>query len=131
MRLPADLSLQLYYSLTIIMCKITPHTITQSTEYFQSALTRALKQVITDLKDPTHVHFNRFEICRPLLYQHYLKADASLNGIRLLLIEHTKITDQIKTAREELHDEWKLYDFQIVALQRPGTKPPFFIKEAA
>ncbi|MGZ4968742.1 MAG: hypothetical protein ACXV8O_05030 [Methylobacter sp.] len=47
------------------------------------------------------------------------------------MLDHKKATNEIKAARKELHDEWQLHDFQIVALQRPGTKPSFFIKEAA
>lgn len=113
------------------MPQITPREITLTIEYFQGILTRTLKQVITDVQNPDHAHYKRYEISRPLLYQAYLTSDAALNGMQMLVLDHKTIATSIKEARKDLHDEWQLHDFQIVALQRPGTKPPFFEKEAA
>ncbi len=111
--------------------KLTPHTINETIAFITASCTRKLKQVITDAQNADHADYKQYNILRPRLYTAYLNADAELNGIQLLVLDHKTVVADIKTARSELHDEWQLHDFQIVALQRPGTKPPFYIKEAA
>jgi len=111
------------------MCKITPRDITETIKYIHDSMTRSLKQTITDVQNTDHSSYKKYELCRPRLYQAYLKADAELNGIKMVLISHRKEVEDIKAAKSRLHDEWQLHDFQIVALQRPGTKPPFYAQE--
>lgn len=111
--------------------RITPHAFAQTIEFIKSYHLRKLKQLITDVQNPDHAHYKKYSIVRPLLGAAYRESDAELNGIRHLVLEQKKWREDIKTAKRDLHDEWQLHDFQIIALQRPGTKPPFFIKEAA
>ncbi len=111
--------------------KLTPFTINETIKFITASCTRKLNQVITDAQNADHADFKQYNVLRPRLYAAYLHADAELNGIQLLVLDHKTVIAQIKTAKKDLHDEWQLHDFQIVALQRPGTKPPFYAKEAA
>ncbi len=111
--------------------KLTPHTINETIKFIAASHARSLKQIITDVQNADHADYKKYGIIRPRLYTAYLKADAELHGIQLLVLDHAAVVTLVKDARKELHDEWQLHDFNIVALQRPGTKPPFFIKEAA
>jgi hypothetical protein len=114
------------------MCiKISDHTLAETIKFILDSHTRKLKQIITDVQNTDHADYKKYNLCRPRLSAAYREADAQLHGIRLLVLDHKKAVADIKTAREALHDEWQLHDFQIVALQRPGTKPPFYIQEAA
>lgn len=111
------------------MCKITPRDITETIKFFKDSPCRSLKQTITDVQNQDHAMYKKYEQCRPRLYTAYLIADANLNGMQMTLINHKKEVADIKAAKKELHDEWRLHDFQIVALQRPGTKPPFYVDD--
>jgi hypothetical protein len=111
--------------------KLTPHTITETIKFIADSHTRKLKQIITNVQNADHADYKKYNISRPRLYTTYQQADAELNGIQLLVLDHKTVVAQVKAARKELHEEWQLHDFNIVALQRPGTKPPFFIEKAA
>lgn len=112
------------------MCKITPRDISETIKYVKASLQRRLNQIITDVQNTDHSHYKKYGSCRQQLNQAYLKADAQLHGIKMVLISHRKAVEDLTTARQELHDDWQLHDFQIVALQRPGTKPPYHFEEA-
>jgi hypothetical protein len=92
---------------------------------------RNLAQTLTSVKNIEHAHYQKYALCRALLYQTYRESSARLVGIRFLLIEHKHATDKLKQAEKDLHADWQLYDFNIVALQRPGTKPPYHFEKAA
>lgn len=111
--------------------KLTRHTITETIKFIAASHTRRLKQIITDVQNADHADYKKYNIVRPRLYGAYLRADAELNGIQLLVLDHKAVVAEVKAARKGLHEEWQLHDFNIVALQRPGTKPPFFVEEAA
>lgn len=111
--------------------RITDHTLTETIRFIIDSHQRRLKQVITDLQDPCHADFKKFNVCRPRLAAIYSEADAQLHGIHLITLDHKQVGSMIKNAKKELHAEWQLHDFQIVALQRPGAKPPFYIPDAA
>jgi len=114
------------------MClKISDHTLTETIKFIIASHLRKLNQILTDVQNADHADYKKYSIIRPRLSAAYKETDAQLHGIRLLVLDHKKALAEIKTARDEVHAEWQLHDFQIVALQRPGTKPPFFIKEAA
>lgn len=114
------------------MCiKTSDFTFNETIKFIMASHVRKLKQILTNLQNSDHADHKKYNVCRPRLYAAYLEADAQLYGIQLLVLDHKKAVTDIKSARKELHSEWQLHDFQIVALQRPGTKPPFFIKEAA
>jgi hypothetical protein len=114
------------------MClKISDHTLAETIKFIIASHSRKLNQILTDVQNTDHADYKKYSIIRPRLLAVYKEADAQLYGIRLLVLDHKTALAKIKTAREELHEEWQLHDFNIVALQRPGTKPPFFIKEAA
>ena len=111
--------------------KLTPHTIAETLKFIVACHTRKCRQLISNVKNPEHIDYKKYNVCRPRLSSIYYQADAELNGIQLLLLDHKNLVEDIKAARKELHDDWQLHDFEIVALQRPGTKPPFFVEAAA
>lgn len=111
--------------------RLTPHTITEAINFVVADNARKLGQIITDVQDADLALYKQYHIARPLLSAAYQTAHNQLQGQLLMLLDHHKIVEQIKAAQQICQQEWQLHDFQIVALQRPGTKPPFHLERAA
>ncbi len=111
--------------------RLTPHTITEAIQFVIASNARALRKVMTELQDPCNANYQKYAVCRPALLRAYQTHYDMLQGQIFLMLDHHKIVEEIKAAQTTCQQEWRLYDFQIVTLQRPGTKPPFYIKEAA
>ena len=110
---------------------ISTDDLNKTIEFIQNQHQRNLKQIITDVQNVEHTDYKNYHRCRARLTQIYNESSARLEGIKFLLIDHKQLVNLIKTADKTLHDEWQLHDFNIVALQRPGTKPPLHFEKAA
>lgn len=111
--------------------RLTPHTIKEAIEFIIAGNTRRLKKIMSDLQNPDMAHYQKYAICRPLLRRAYETSYDQLQGQIWLMLDQHKIVEQIKAAQAICQQEWRLYDFEIITLQRPGTKPPFYTKEVA
>lgn len=111
--------------------RLTPHTITEAINFVVAGNDRALKQILTDVQNADHAHHQKYAICRPLLASAHQAHYNQLQGMLFLMLDHHKVVEQIKAAQTICQQEWRLCDFQIVSLQRPGTHPPFYIKAVA
>ena len=109
--------------------KLTPHTIDETIKFIIARHERDLKQILADVQDTDHAHYKKYSFCRPRLWTIYLEGSERLQGLIFLFSDCGRITDRLKAAQKACHIDWTLHDFQIIALQRPGTKPPFFINE--
>ncbi len=86
---------------------------------------------MSGLQNPDEAHYQKYHISRPLLLRAYQTSYDQLQGQLYMMIDHRKAVEEIKAAQKVCQDQWRIYDSEVVTLQRPGTKPPFFIKEVA
>lgn len=110
---------------------ISPKYVKDTIEFIKNKHIRDLNTLLNTVNDRTHAHYLKYNIIRPMMLRKYHEYSARLDGLKLLFIDHQDIRDCIKATDKLLHDDWQLIDFKVVALQRPGTKPPFFTKEVA
>lgn len=112
---------------------ITQISLEQTIAFIVSAGDRKFKEILVNVQDTDHEYYRKYGLVRSLVLSEYQVANERLQGFIFLFstTNQYKIIDQIKAAQRVCRDNWKLADHELLLLQCPGTKAPFYIKEAA